>query len=112
MQKVLIGYSHAKGVIEENGVAYDNLNLYCADYNEGELDKGGCVGYKPYGEPVKVKFSEFEKLTGVSPSYFFSNFEATYFNSYVQAFYEVNIYGRKKLAYVRFLDPKTGEPLA
>ena len=94
MQKVLIGYTHSHGTIKESGIAFDNINLYVADWDEGDINDGGCVGFAPYSDPIKVKFSEFYSVVGMSYDEFCARFAQDLQFHQVRDIYGLNRYKR------------------
>ena len=107
MQKVLLGYSHSHGVIKESGIAFDNINLYVGDIDEGDLNNGGCVGIAPYPDPIKIKSSEFFNIVGMSYDEFRARFEQLQFRPVLDS-YGLNRYKRPILSMIRFVED-TGE---
>lgn len=77
MEKILLGVAHSKGEMDKDGkkYQYDNMVLYCVDYDEPET-----VGfsYAKGVEPVKVRTSEFFEICGVSPRKFIEEFQEKY----------------------------------
>ena len=104
MQKVLIGYTHSHGVIKESGVAFDNINLYVADCDEGNIDDGGCVGFAPYSDPIKVKTSEFYSIVGLSYDEFRARFSQDLQFRQVIDTYGLNRYKRPILQTLTILE--------
>ena len=77
MEKILLGVARSKGEMEKDGkkYQYDNMVLYCVDYDEPET-----VGfsYAKGVEPVKIRTSEFFEICGVSPRKFVEEFQEKY----------------------------------
>ena len=103
MQKVLLGYSHSHGVIKESGIAFDNINLYVGDIDEGDIDNGGCVGIAPYSDPIKVKTTEFKNIVGMTFAVFCEKFQELQFCPVLDS-YGLNRYKRPILSMIRFAD--------
>lgn len=77
MEKILLGVARSKGEMEKDGkkYSYDNMLLYCIDYDEPET-----VGFSfaKGVEPVKIRTSEFQEICGVHPRKFIEEFQEKY----------------------------------
>ena len=104
MQKVLLGYSHSHGVIKESGIAFDNINLYVGDVDEGNLDEGGCVGFAPYSDPIKVKTADFYQIVGMSYDEFRARFSSDLQFRQVKDYYGLNRYKRPILQTLQIVE--------
>lgn len=110
MQKVLLGYSHSQGVIKESGIAFNNINLYVGDIDEGQLETGGCVGIAPYSDPIKVKYDDFYNIVGMGFDEFRCRFSSDLQFKPVKAYYGLNRYKRPILEALTIVEnPEEGK---
>jgi len=93
MEKILLGVARSKGKMEKDGkkYSYDNIVLYCVDYDEPET-----VGFSfaKGVEPIKVRTNEFSEICGVHPRKFIEDFQEKYMYRKVRERGSLNKYKR------------------